>query len=268
MELLQSFKTLLTSKQTEVMRQKKRYVGGLDKLAFAAGQVAQMQRELEELKPRLVESKIENEKLMLVIESESHVAEDTSQRVRAEEAVANEQAASSKQLKAECEADLAEALPALEEALAALDTLKPADITIVRSMQNPPAGVKLVMEAICVMKEMKPEKINDPAGTGKKILDFWGPSKKILGDLDFLKSLREYDKDNIPPPVIDKIRKEYVPRDDFKPALVAKASSAAEGLCKWILAMEKYDRVAKVVGILLSFFNLPQLDTFNNTFNK
>jgi hypothetical protein len=29
---------------------------------------------------------------------------------------------------------------------------------------------------------------------GKKIEDFWGPSKKILGDMNFLKSLHTYDK--------------------------------------------------------------------------
>ena len=65
-------------------------------------------------------------------------------------------------------------------------------------MANPPAGVKLVMSAVCVMRDIKPEKINDPAGTGKKILDFWGPSKKLLGDMNFLNNLKEYDKDNIP----------------------------------------------------------------------
>lgn len=36
-------------------------------------------------------------------------------------------------------------------------------------MKNPPAGVKLVMSAVCVMKEIKPDKIADPAGTGKKV---------------------------------------------------------------------------------------------------
>jgi len=43
-----------------------------------------------------------------------------------------------------------------------------------------------------------------------------------------------------------KIRSEYMTNPDFDPAKVVKASSAAEGLCKWILAMEVYDRVAKV----------------------
>ncbi len=45
-----------------------------------------------------------------------------------------------------------------------------------------------------------------------------------------------------------KIRKEFISNPDFDPAKVANASSAAEGLCKWVMAMEIYDRVAKVVA--------------------
>ena len=52
----------------------------------------------------------------------------------------------------DCEARLAVAMPAMEAALAALDTLKQNDITIVKTMQNPPAGVKLVMESVCILK--------------------------------------------------------------------------------------------------------------------
>ena len=42
---------------------------------------------------------------------------------------------------------LAEAIPALNNALTALDTIKPADIKLVQSFKNPPAAIKLVMEA-------------------------------------------------------------------------------------------------------------------------
>lgn len=48
------------------------------------------------------------------------------QIVAADEAVANEAAMDAEAIKDECEADLAEALPALEAAVAALNTLKPA----------------------------------------------------------------------------------------------------------------------------------------------
>jgi len=87
-------------------------------------QVAEMQKELEELQPQLVISAAENEKMMIVIERESAEVAQTSEKVRSEEAVANEQAASAQALKDECEAELAEAIPALEAALAALNTLK------------------------------------------------------------------------------------------------------------------------------------------------
>ena len=44
--------------------------------------------------------------------------------MRKDEAVANQKASESQALKEECEGDLAEAIPALEAALAALNTLK------------------------------------------------------------------------------------------------------------------------------------------------
>ena len=98
------------------------------------------------------------------------------------------------------------------------------------------------------MLDVKPDKIADPNGGPKKVLDYWGPSKRILGDMGFLGRLKSYDKDNIPEKVMKQIRNEYKPNPDFDPEKAKKSSSAAEGLCKWVLAMEIYDRVAKVVA--------------------
>lgn len=55
--------------------------------------------------------------------------------VAADEAIANEAAAAAQAMKDECESDLAEAIPALEAAIQALNTLKPADITEVKAMR-------------------------------------------------------------------------------------------------------------------------------------
>uniref|UniRef100_A0A673A977 Dynein axonemal heavy chain 12 n=1 Tax=Sphaeramia orbicularis TaxID=375764 RepID=A0A673A977_9TELE len=248
LELIAAFRLLLTQKRDTVMKAKQRYTNGLDKLAFAESQVGEMKKELVDLKPKLEQAKIDNTKMMEVIEVETLEVEAKSKVVRVDEEAATVKANEAQALKNECESDLAKAIPALEAALSALDTLKPSDITIVKSMKNPPSGVKLVMSAVCVMKDIKPDKIADPAGTGKKILDYWGPSKKLLGDMNFLRDLKEYDKDNIPVSVMQKIRSQYMTNPDFDPSVVAKASSAAEGLCKWIQAMDMYDGVAKVVA--------------------
>ncbi|XP_021265333.1 dynein heavy chain 12, axonemal [Numida meleagris] len=248
LELIAAFRQLLTQKRDSVMKAKKKYVNGLDKLAFAESQVGEMKQELVDLQPKLEEAKVDNANMMKTIEIESAEVEQKRKTVKVDEEIAMKKAEEAQALKNECESDLAEAIPALEAALEALDTLKPSDISIVKSMKNPPSGVKLVMAAVCVMKDIKPEKIPDPSGTGVKILDYWGPSKKLLGDMNFLRDLKEYDKDNIPAAIMQKIRAEYLTNPEFDPPKVAKASSAAEGLCKWIMAMEVYDRVAKVVA--------------------
>ena len=69
---------------------------------------------------------------------------------------------------------------------------------MVKTMKSPPYGVRLVLEAVCVIKGIKPERIPDPAGTGKKIEDYWGPSKRMLGDMKFLESLVNFDKVSVP----------------------------------------------------------------------
>lgn len=49
--------------------------------------------------------------------------------------MANEAAAAAQAIKDDCEGDLAEAIPALEAAITALNTLKPSDISNVKSMK-------------------------------------------------------------------------------------------------------------------------------------
>ncbi|XP_026560379.1 dynein heavy chain 3, axonemal [Pseudonaja textilis] len=248
LELILTFKTLLNNKRHEVDMMRNRYLVGLQKLDFAASQVAVMQVELTALQPQLIETSAETEKMMLHIEKETAEVDAKKELVAADEKEANEAAAVAQGIKEECEGDLAEAMPALEAALSALDTLNPADISLVKSMQNPPGPVKLVMESICVMKGIKPERKPDPSGSGKMIEDYWGSSKKVLGDLKFLEGLKSYDKDNIPAVVMKRIRERFINHPDFQPAVIKNVSSACEGLCKWVRAMEVYDRVAKVVA--------------------
>ncbi|XP_026461918.1 dynein heavy chain 3, axonemal-like [Ctenocephalides felis] len=91
-------------------------------------------------------------------------------------------------------------------------------------MKNPPAGVKLVMEAICVMKGVKPEKKPEP------------------------ESLKTFNKDNIPEATMKRIRQKFIPDRDFEPDVIKNISTACEGLCKWVRAMDVYDRVIKIVA--------------------
>ena len=75
LELLLSYKTLLTSRQNEVMTMKRRYEVGLEKLETTESSVGRMQEELIALQPQLVQSTLDTEAAMVVIEKESKEAD-------------------------------------------------------------------------------------------------------------------------------------------------------------------------------------------------
>ncbi|KAL5009676.1 hypothetical protein ScPMuIL_011981 [Solemya velum] len=114
-------------------------------------------------------------------------------------------------------------------------------------MQRPPEGVKMVIEAVCIMRAVKPKKIPGEK-PGQKIDDYWEPGKSLLQDPPkFLESLFKYDRDNITDDVIKRIQP-YIDDDNFLPAAIQKVSKACTSICMWVRAMHKYHFVAKGVA--------------------
>jgi len=249
MELLTQFARSLGQQQLQVASARDRYRAGLTQLESATLSVNVLRKQLEELQPTLVQSQKDTDALMVDIQAKLPGVEETRAVVNTETEAANAEAAIVQGQKDECEADLAEAVPILESALASLDTLTKKDFDTIRAYQKPPDKVKLALEAVCVMLKEKPDRIKDPDGGMKKVEDYWGPAKRLLGDVkSFMARLKDYDKDNIDPGVIAKLRGRYIDDENFDPDVVASASSAAAGLASWCHAMDKYDRVAKVVA--------------------
>ncbi|KAH8057324.1 dynein light chain binding protein [Aureococcus anophagefferens] len=247
LELIVAFKGALGLQRDKVSGQRDRYKNGLGQLANAEKNVATMQQELTDLQPVLKQSQKDTDALMEEIEEKLPGVREQEEKVGAEAAVAQKEADEVQIQVDSVQADLDEALPALESAIQALNTIKPSDINEVKALAKPPATVKLVCEAVCVMLAEKPQRIPDPDDPSKRIMDYWGPSQKMLADKEFIARLKTYDKDNIAPKIIKSIKDKYMAQANFTPEAAAKASSAAAGLCKWVYAMETYDRVAKVV---------------------
>ena len=249
MELLSQFVKSLGATQAKVAKARDRYLAGLTQLEVATQSVNELRTQLEALQPTLVQSQADTAAIMVDIEAKLPGVEETRAVVNKEAEAANADAAIVQGQKDECEADLAEAIPVLESALAALNTLTKKDFDTIRAYQKPPGKVKLALEAVCVMLAEKPDRIKDPEGGTKKVDDYWAPAKRLLGDVkSFMSRLRDYDKDSIPPAIMSTLRSKYIPNPDFDPAIVKSASEAAAGLASWCHAMDKYDRVAKVVA--------------------
>lgn len=68
-----------------------------------------------------------------------------------------------------------------------------------------------------------------------------------MSDTGFIKSLIEFDKDNISE-VMQKKLSVYINNPNFLPEFVVKQSKAATSLCMWVRAMDVYANVSKVVA--------------------
>ncbi|KAF0700736.1 Aste57867_8791 [Aphanomyces stellatus] len=248
LELIVAFKSFLNQRRDSVMKAKLRYQVGLEKIQFAEANVSVMRKELVDMQPILDKSTKDTAALMEEIQSKLPGVEKPRAEVQADVAIADASKAQCEGQKASVEADLAEAVPALEEALKALDTIKASEINEVKAMANPPAGVKLVCEGVCVMLGIKPNRIPDPSDPSKRIMDFWGPSVKMLSDSTFILQLKKFDKDNLDPKIMKVVVSKYIADETFSPEKAEKASKAAAGLCKWVHAMALYDNVSKVVA--------------------
>lgn len=72
-----------------------------------------------------------------------------------DEAVAKAKESETKAIADDAQRDLDEALPALEAANTALDTLDKNDISEIRVFSKPPDLVQTVMEAVCILMGAK-----------------------------------------------------------------------------------------------------------------
>ena len=244
LELLSTFISLLAGKKKELNQLRSRLEIGLEKLKNTEGEVKVMKGELKELQPVLERTAQEADDMMVVIQRDKKEADETKAVVTKQEEDANLQAAEAKAIADDAQADLDKALPALDAAVASLKALSRNDIVEVKSLKNPPDGVKLVMEATCIMFEEKPKMVANPAGMGKKVADYWEPATRMLVDpTKFLSDLMTYDKDNIKDAIISKIEP-YIDNENFTPEAVSRVSKACTSICLWVRAMYTYNKVA------------------------
>ena len=247
LELLETYKRLLDKKRTELIALRKRTATGLDKLLNATTEVEILQEELEAMQPMLILTSEETESTMKKIAVDKIQAEEIKEIVAIEELAANKKADETMAMAEDAKRDLAEAIPALEAAVESLNSLSKNDVIEIRSMQRPPEGVKLVMEAVCIMKGIKPKRI-DGDKPGKKVDDYWEPAKALLAEPQkFLDGLLNFDKENISESTIQRV-KPYIDSPDFQVAVISRVSKAATSICQWCRAMEQFYWVSRSVA--------------------
>ncbi|XP_059580544.1 dynein axonemal heavy chain 6 isoform X2 [Alligator mississippiensis] len=244
LELINLYLKMLTEKRKQLVSARDRVKNGLSKLLETNELVDKMKLDLSALEPVLKEKSVDVEALMEKLAVDQENADQVRRIVQEDEAVAKVKAEETQAIADDAQRDLDEALPALEAANKALDSLDKADISEIRVFTKPPDLVMTVMESICILLNAKPD---------------WATAKQLLGDSNFLKKLLEYDKENIKPQILLKLQK-YINNPDFVPEKVEKVSKACRSMCMWVRAMDLYSRVVKEVEPKRQKFNAAQAE--------
>ncbi|XP_063098618.1 dynein axonemal heavy chain 2 isoform X3 [Cavia porcellus] len=231
LELVSGYKKLLGEKRQELLDQANKLRTGLFKIDETREKVEVMSLELEEAKKKVAEFQKQCEEYLVIIVQQKREADEQQKAVTANSEKIAVEEVKCQALADNAQKDLEEALPALEEAMRALESLNKKDIGEIKSYGRPPAQVEMVMQAVMILRG------NEPT---------WTEAKRQLGEQNFIKSLIHFDKDNISDKVLKKIGA-YCAQPDFQPDIIGRVSLAAKSLCMWVRAMELYGRLYRVV---------------------
>lgn len=232
LDMISLYFKLIDEKTSELSKLKSKYKKGVDTIQKTNQEVYKMQEELTKLKPILEQKKIEADELSKIVEADTIAANKVKEEVEEEERLVSAQTAEVTIVQRDAQADLDEALPVLESALRALDQINPRDIAEIRTFQAPALLIKYTLEAVSILLQEKTD---------------WDTIKRTLNN-DFINRLKNYPKDNIPKPVLNKLKKKIQENPDFNPEKVGIVNQASRSLCLWALAMDKYAKVSEEVA--------------------
>ncbi|BET02170.1 Dynein, axonemal heavy chain [Nesidiocoris tenuis] len=238
LELISLYVKILISKFKENHEKIHKLQTGLQKLVSCSEQATQLKSRLGE------QQKIVAEKSRVATELVKLVGKE-SDKVSKENMFAKEEERKCQIMEVEvsikqkiCEEDLLKALPALEAAQAALNTLNKDNLTELKTFVTPPPAVARVAEAVLVLLSKKGKVPKDRS---------WKACKAVMGSADaFLQTLVNYNKENILPPVVAAIQ-EYINDPEFTSENVVGKSKAAAGLCAWVVNIMKFHEVWMII---------------------
>jgi len=221
--------------RTEVQqRLKLQYLqNSVQKLDQCAEDVINLVKVCEQQKKTVAQSQRECEDLLVVIVQDRRLVDDQTKRVTADSEKIQKDEVELQQLTGDAQKELDDALPALQRADDALNSLNKKDIAEIKAYSKPPELVELVLNAIMCIKKL-------PHGD-------WNETKKCISDANFLQSLIAFDKESLNEALMNKLSK-FTSLAKFNPEEVGKQSGAAKSLCQWIRAMEMYGKILKVVA--------------------
>ncbi|KAI4214893.1 MAG: hypothetical protein LQ351_002606 [Letrouitia transgressa] len=237
LDFVAQYVDLFNEKREDLEEQQRHLNVGLEKLRDTVDKVRDLRANLAQKKRQLELKDAEaNEKLqrMIADQQEAEQRKSASLKIQASLAKQEEEVARRKEI---VNADLEKAEPAVLDAKESVSNIKRQHLTEVRSMGNPPASVKLALEAVCTLLGHK--------------ADSWKTIQGIVRRDDFIASIVGYDNQRqMTKNHRLKMQNDYFSKDDFTYERVNRASKACGPLVQWVQAQVNYSTILDRVGPL------------------
>ena len=266
------YRSVYKTKYDDLNTEEKNIRLGLDKLKEAAEGIAILKEDLAKEEVKLGEAAKKTDKLLKELEVENAKAKKKADEVGIVKQGCEEQAAKIAVEKADAEKDLAIAMPYLEKAIRAVDSITPKDINELKSSKNPADTTKMILDAVHIILNFQMIPVKSGSWKiSKQDVDFIKDSfeectKGTLSNARFLKILQEFsefEKDNINDETCELLEpylKLVLPdgRNAFDPTIAKKSNNALEGLCIWCAAMYDYHNQSKIVKPKLELLEIKE----------
>ncbi|KAI9745692.1 MAG: Dynein heavy chain, cytoplasmic [Claussenomyces sp. TS43310] len=237
LDFVAQYVKLYNEKREDLEEQQRHLNVGLEKLRDTVDKVRDLRVSLAEKKGQLERKDTEaNEKLQRMV-ADQREAEQRKTISLEVQAALEKQESEVAQRREIVLRDLANAEPAVIEAQKSVSNIKKQHLTEVRSMANPPAGVKLALDSVCTL-------------LGHKI-ESWKTIQGIIRRDDFIASIVNYDNEKqMTKGLRLKMRNEFLSKDEFTYEKVNRASKACGPLVQWVEAQVNYSEILDRVGPL------------------
>ena len=237
LDFVAQYVRLFTEKREDLEEQQRHLNVGLEKLRDTVHQVRDLRSSLAQKKIQLEKKDAEaNEKLqrMVADQREAEQRKTASLEIQASLDRQEEEVAKRKEV---VNADLAKAEPAVLNAKEAVGNIKRQHLTEVRSMGNPPQGVRLALNSVCTL-------------LGHRI-DDWKSIQAIVRKDDFIASIVGYDNERqMTKSLRTKMQHEFLSSPDFTYEKVNRASKACGPLVQWVEAQVNFSAILDRIGPL------------------